>query len=59
MTLKYVTENSGIETGFSIKANRVDFLNDIRTNEITIEEAKASQDDFDKYLDMKRKKTKK
>ena len=44
--LKYVTESSGIETDFSVKANPAEFLNETRINKIRIEEAKLSQEDF-------------
>ena len=45
---RYVTKNSGIETNFSVKTNFIAFLNDIKTNKIAIEEAKASQEYFNK-----------
>ena len=60
--LKYFTKSSGIETDFSVKGNPLVFHNDIKTNRIAIEEAKASHKDFVKYLNMiwkgKKRKTK-
>ena len=53
--LKYFTERSGIENDFSAKDDPITFLNNIKTNKITIEETKASQEDFSKYLKMMRK----
>ena len=53
--LKYFTEKSGMETGFSVKDDPITFFNNIKTNKITIEEAKTSQEDFNKYLKMIRK----
>ena len=50
--LKYFTERSGIETDFSAKDDPITFFNNIKTNKTTIEEAKASQEDFSKYLKM-------
>ena len=57
--LKYVTKSSGIETDFSVKTNPITFLNDIKTNKITVEEAKNSLKDFNKYLNIRKKKWKK
>ena len=54
--IKYVTKSSGIETDFSVKTNPFTFLNDIKTNKVTVEEAKNSLKDFNKYLNMIRKK---
>ena len=54
--LKCVTKSSGIETDFSVKTNPITFLNDIKTNKITVEEAKNSLKDFNKYLNMIQKK---
>ena len=56
--LKYFIERSGMETGFSAKEDPITFLNNVKTNKITIEEAKASQEDFNKYLKMIRKRNK-
>ena len=41
-----------MENDFSAKDNPITFLNSIKTNKVTIEEAKASQEDFNKYLKM-------
>ena len=40
--LKYFTERSGMENDFNAKDNPITFLNSIKTNKVTIEEAKAS-----------------
>ena len=54
--LKYVSESSGTETVFYAKKKyHLVFLNDIKTTKITIDEAKDSQEDFNKYLKMIRK----
>ena len=50
--LKYFTERNGMETDFSAKDDTVTFLNNIKTNNITIKEAKASREDFNKCLKM-------
>ena len=50
--LKYFAEESGLETDFSAKDDPITVPNDIKTIKITIEEAKASQEDFNKYLKM-------
>ena len=56
--LKYFTERSGMKTGFCAKEDPITFLNNVKTNKITMEEAKASQEDFNKYLKMIRKRNK-
>ena len=48
--LKYFTELSNMETDFSFKKVPINFLNDIKTNKITIEQANVSQEDLNKYL---------
>ena len=53
--LKYFTERNGMETDFSAKDDTITFLNNIKTNNITIEEAKASLEDYNKNLKMIRK----
>ena len=45
--LKCVARNSGNETDFT----EVEDLNNIRTNKITTEKAKNSQEEFNKYLE--------
>ena len=52
--LKHVTESRGLETDFSVKTKPIGFLN-VKTKKITTEEEKASQEDFNKYLNMIRK----
>ena len=44
-----------METDFSAEDDPITFLNNIKTNKITIKEAKASQEDFNKYQKMIRK----
>ena len=58
--LKFITVSSNTETDFSSQKGPLTFLNDIKTNEITLEQAKASQEDFNKCLKMigRRKKLK-
>ena len=41
-----------METDFSAKNNPITFFNNIKTNKITIEEAEALQEDFNKYPRM-------
>ena len=41
-----------METGFSAKKDPITFLNNIKTNKITIKKAKDSQEDFSKQLKM-------
>ena len=48
--LKYFTELSNMETDFSFKKVPITFLNDIKTNKITIEQENVSQEDLNKYL---------
>ena len=50
--LKYSTERDDMETDFSAEDDPITFLNNIKTNKITIKEAKASQEDFNKYQKM-------
>ena len=44
-----------METDFSAKNNPTTFFNNIKTNKITIEEAEALQEDFNKYPKMTQK----
>ena len=44
-----------METDFGAKHDHITFLNNIKTNKITIEGAKASQEDFNEYLKMMQK----
>ena len=50
--LIFITESKNRKTDFSQKKKKgpVDFLNEIKKGEITIEQAKASQEDFNNYL---------
>ena len=53
--LKYFTKSTGVETDFSAKTNPIVFFNDIKTKKIKMEEAKASEEDFNKYLNLIRR----
>ena len=53
--LIYATISTGINTDFSKKVDPLTFLNKIKKGEITIEETKESQKDFDKNLKIIRK----
>ena len=46
----FITESRNRKTDFCRKKGLVDFLNEIKKGEITTEEAKASQEDFNNYL---------
>ena len=48
--LIFITKSKKRKTGFSRKKGPVDFLNEIKKGEITIEQAKDSQEDFNNYL---------
>ena len=54
--LIYAAESSDKGTDSRVKANAIVFLNDIKTNNITIDKEKALQEDFSKYLNMIRQK---
>ena len=54
--LVYAAESSDKGTDSRVKANAIVFLNDIKTNNITIDKEKALQEDFSKYLNMIRQK---
>ena len=46
----FIVISTGDETDFSEVEDPITFLNNIKSGEITIEEAKQSQEDFNKYL---------
>ena len=48
--LIFITKRRNRKTDFSRKKGPVDFLNEIRKGEITMEQAKDSQEDFNNYL---------
>ena len=50
--LDFITERTNRKTDFSKKKGPVAFLNGIKTNQITIEQAKDSQEDFNNYPTM-------
>ena len=50
--LNFIVNSTDSETNFSGVEDPITFLTNIKTNKITIEEAKASQEDSDKYLKM-------
>ena len=54
--LIYAAESSDKGTDSRVKANAIVFLDDIKTNNITIDKEKALQEDFSKYLNMIRQK---
>ena len=54
--MNFIVNSTGDETDFSVVEDITTFLNNVKTNNMTIEEAKASQKDFHNHLknDMKR-----
>ena len=46
----FIVISTGDETDFSEVEDPITFLNNIKSGEIAIEEAKQSQEDFNKYL---------
>ena len=50
-----MTESKNRKTDFSRNNGPVDFLNKIKKGEITIEQAKASQEHFNNYLKARRR----
>ena len=48
--LKFVAESTGAETDFTKIENPIVFFNNIKTNEIRIQEAKNLQEEFNEYL---------
>ena len=48
--LKFIISSSGIETDFSKLKYPVAFLDSIRKREISIEEARHKQEEFNRYL---------
>ena len=46
--LKVIVNNSGLETDFSGLKDHVTFIDDIKRNKISIEEARYKQEQFDK-----------
>ena len=48
--LNFVVNSTVDKTGFSNVEDPITFFNNIKTNKTTIEEAKASQEHFNKHL---------
>ena len=48
--LKFIVNNSGLETDFSELKDPVAFLESIKKREILIEEAPYKQEEFNRYL---------
>ena len=48
--LIFITKNKKNKSDFSRKKGLLDFLNEIKKSEITIEQSKASQEDFNNSL---------
>ena len=48
--MNFTVNNNSDETDFSEVEDPITFLNNVKSDEITIEEAKESQEDFNKYL---------
>ena len=44
--MNFIVNSTGNETDFSEKDDPISFLNKIKSNKTTLEEAKASQNDF-------------
>ena len=47
--LIFITKSKNRKTNFNRKKGSVDFLNEIKKGEITIEKARDSQEDFNNY----------
>ena len=52
--LKFIISSSGIETDFSELKNLVAFLDSTRKREISIEQARCKQEEFNRYLNKKK-----
>ena len=48
--MNFIVNSTDSETDFSGVEDPITFLNNIKTNKITIEEAKALQEDFNNYV---------
>ena len=53
--LKYIVKTTGEEFKFEESENPLEFLNDIKTGKISLEEAKNLQQDYEEYLQKIRK----
>ena len=47
--MNFIVNSTGDETDFSEVGDPITFLSNIKTNKITIEQAKDSEEDFNKY----------
>ena len=50
--MNFISKSSGNETNFSEVEDPITFVNNIESNKITLEQAKASQEDFNEYLKL-------
>ena len=49
-SLKFIVNSIGLETNFSDLKDPVAFLDSIKKREISIEESRFKQEEFDRYL---------
>ena len=52
--MKLIISRSNTETNFSELQNHVAFLDSIRKREISIEQARCKQEEFNRYLNKKK-----
>ena len=50
--MNFISKSSGNETNFSEVEDPITFVNNIESNKITLEQANASQEDFNEYLKL-------
>ena len=50
--MNFISKSSGNETNFSEVEDPITFINNIESNKITLEQANASQEDFNEYLKL-------
>ena len=50
--MNFISKSSGNEKNFSEVEDPITFVNNIESNKITLEQAKASQEDFNEYLKL-------
>ena len=50
--MNFISKSSGNETNFSVVEDPITFINNIESNKITLEQANASQEDFNEYLKL-------
>ena len=56
--MNFISKSSSNETNFSEVEDPITFVNNTESNKITLEQAKASQEDFNEYLKLIRRGTK-